>query len=168
MNPSGAFAAGITKQYFFCEDTRTYEEGRMKSNETLSKGSRRTFLQLSAAATAAMAFRISTEASLAAEERNVFHPGAIVIDANENPLGPCDAARKAIVDMAPQGGRYSYWLKEEFVKTFTEMEGLKPEYLRVFPGSSEPLHFSVLSFTSPARRTPAFSTSVPRTIPPGR
>ena len=74
----------------------------MKSNETLSKGSRRTFLQLSAAATAAMAFRISTEASLAAEERKVFHPGAVVIDANENPLGPCDAARKAIVDMAPR------------------------------------------------------------------
>ena len=123
----------------------------MKNNETLSKGSRRTFLQLSAAATAAMALRISSEASLAAEERNVFHPGAIVIDANENPLGPCDAARKAIVDMAPQGGRYSYWLKEEFVKTFTEMEGIKPEYLHVYPGSSEPLHFSVLSFTSPAK-----------------
>jgi histidinol-phosphate aminotransferase len=53
--------------------------------------------------------------------------------------------------MAPQGGRYSYWLAEEFVKTFTEREGLKPEYVRVFPGSSEPLHFSVLSFTSPAK-----------------
>ncbi len=123
----------------------------MKSNELLSNGSRRAFLQLSAAATAAMAFRIATEASLAAEERNVFHPGAVVIDANENPLGPCDAARKAIVDMALQGGRYSYWLKEEFVKTFTDMEGLKPEYVRVFPGSSEPLHFSVLAFTSPTR-----------------
>jgi histidinol-phosphate aminotransferase len=123
----------------------------MSGNNTLRSGSRRAFLQLSAAATAAMAFRISTEASLAAEERNVFHPGAIVIDANENPLGPCDAARKAIVDMAPQGGRYSYWLHDEFVKTFTEMEGLKPEYLRVFPGSSEPLHFSVLSFTSPTK-----------------
>ena len=123
----------------------------MSKIEAIARGSRRAFLQLSAAATAAMAFRISTEASLAAEERNVFHPGAVVIDANENPLGPCDAARKAIVDMAAQGGRYSYWLKEEFVKTFTEMEGLKPEYLRVFPGSSEPLHFSVLAFTSPAR-----------------
>jgi histidinol-phosphate aminotransferase len=123
----------------------------MSSNDTLRNGSRRTFLQLSAAATAALAFRIATEASLAAEERNVFHPGAVVIDANENPLGPCDAARKAIVDMAPQGGRYSYWLKEEFIKTFAEMEGLKPEYLRVFPGSSEPLHYSVLSFTSPTK-----------------
>jgi histidinol-phosphate aminotransferase len=123
----------------------------MKSKEILSNGSRRTFLQLSAAATAAMAFRIATEATLAADERHVFHPGAVVIDANENPLGPCDAARKAIVDMAPQGGRYSYWLHDEFVKTFTEMEGLKPEYLRVFPGSSEPLHFSVLAFTSPTK-----------------
>jgi histidinol-phosphate aminotransferase len=123
----------------------------MSESNSILKGSRRTFLQLSAAATAAMAFRISTEATLAAEDRNVMHPGAVVIDANENPLGPCDAARKAIVDMASQGGRYSYWLKEEFVKTFTEMEGLKPEYVRVFPGSSEPLHFSVLSFTSPTR-----------------
>ena len=123
----------------------------MKSNDTLSSGSRRAFLQLSAAATTAMVFRISSEATLAAADRNVFHPGGVVIDANENPLGPCDAARKAIVDMAPQGGRYSYWLKEEFVKTFTEMEGLKPEYVRVFPGSSEPLHFSVLAFTSPTK-----------------
>ena len=90
----------------------------MSETNSILKGSRRTFLQLSAAATAAMAFRISTEATLAAEDRNVMHPGAVVIDANENPLGPCDAARKAIVDMAPQGGRYSYWLKEEFVKTF--------------------------------------------------
>jgi histidinol-phosphate aminotransferase len=130
---------------------RASEEGRMKTKEVLSNGSRRMFLQLSAAATAAMAFRIATEATLAADERHVFHPGAVVIDANENPLGPCEAAQKAIVDMAPQGGRYSYWLHDEFVKTFTEMEGLKPEYVRVFPGSSEPLHFSVLSFTSPTK-----------------
>src|ERR1700674_5241923 len=123
----------------------------MKTNEILSKGSRRAFLQLSAAATAAMAFRIATEASLAAEDRNTFHPGAVVIDANENPLGPCDAARKAIADMAPQGGRYSYWLKEELVKTFAEMEGHTPEYLRDCPGSSDPLRFSVLSYTSPSR-----------------
>src|SRR5713226_6861561 len=141
----------MRQRSFSWEEILAFEEGRMKTDEILSNGSRRAFLQLSAAATAAMALRIATEASLAAEERNVFHPGEVVIDANENPLGPCDAARKAIVDMAPQGGRYSYWLKEEFVKTFTEMEGIKPEYLHVFPGSSEPLHFSVLAFTSPTK-----------------
>src|SRR5258706_4664597 len=41
-------------------------------------------------------------------------------------------------------------MKEEFVKTFREREGLKPEYLPVFPGSGEPLLFSVLAFTSPS------------------
>jgi len=83
-----------------------------------------------------MAFRIATEASLAAEERNVFHPGAIVIDANENPLGPCDAARKAIVDMAPQGGRYSYWLKEESLRRSPRWRASAGVLAR-FPGSSE-------------------------------
>src|SRR6266436_2426268 len=151
MDHSGYICCRTQAARFFKEDFHEFEERRMNTNEMLSKGSRRTFLQLSAVATAAMTFRIATEASLAAEERNVYHPGAVVIDANENPLGPCDAARKAIVDMAPQGGRYSYWLKEEFVKTFTEMEGLKSEYRRVFPGSSEPLHYSVLAFTSPAK-----------------
>src|SRR6266478_5792907 len=151
MNRSGHSSCRNQAPGFPPGEFRTFEESRMKINETLSSGSRRAFLQLSAAATAAMAFRIATEPALAAQDRKVFHPGAVVIDANENPLGPCDAARKAIVDMAPQGGRYSYWLKEEFVKTFTEMEGLKPEDVRVFPGSSEPLHFSVLAFTSPAK-----------------
>jgi histidinol-phosphate aminotransferase len=123
----------------------------MSESEAITKGSRRAFLQLSAAATAAMAMRFATEPSLAAADRKPVPSGAVVIDSNENPLGPCDAARKAIVDMAPQGGRYSYWLKEEFTKTFAQQEGLKLEYVRVFPGSSEPLHFSVLTFTSPSK-----------------
>jgi histidinol-phosphate aminotransferase len=128
-----------------------FVEVPMSEIEAITKGSRRAFLQLSAAATAAMAMRIATEPSLAAADRKPVPPGAVVIDSNENPLGPCDAARKAIVDMAPQGGRYSYWLKEEFTKTFAQQEGLKLEYVRVFPGSSEPLHFSVLAFTSPSK-----------------
>src|SRR5438046_6895171 len=52
------------------------------------------------------------------------HPGAVVIDANENPLGPCDAARKAIVDMAPQGGRYSYWRSEEHTSELQSLTNL--------------------------------------------
>ncbi|MGB2897899.1 MAG: pyridoxal phosphate-dependent aminotransferase [Candidatus Acidiferrum sp.] len=123
----------------------------MSEFEAPANGSRRSFLQLSAAAAAAMAFRISTEPSLAAAERKRIPLGAVVIDSNENPLGPCDAARKAIADITPQGGRYSSWLTEDLVKAFTQMEGLKPEYVRMFPGSSEPLHFSVLAFTSSAK-----------------
>jgi histidinol-phosphate aminotransferase len=114
------------------------------------------FLQMSVAATAAAALHIVNEPMLAAaavvnRERKPFPPGAVVINANENPLGPCDAARAAIVAMAPQGGRYSYWLTDELVDTFAQQEGLQPEYIKVFPGSSEPLHYSVLAFTSPTR-----------------
>ncbi|HEX4542538.1 MAG TPA: pyridoxal phosphate-dependent aminotransferase [Candidatus Acidoferrum sp.] len=129
------------------------------NNDNSLKGSRRTFLQWSAmgaAAAAASAFHIVNEPMLAAaavvnRERKKFPPGSTVINANENPLGPCDAARAAIVDMAPQGGRYSYWLTDELVDTFAQQQGLKPEHIRPFPGSSEPLHFSVLAFTSPTR-----------------
>jgi histidinol-phosphate aminotransferase len=127
----------------------------MSNQKTLGNGSRRMFLQMSVAATAAAALHIVNEPMLAAavvnRERKQFPPGSVVINANENPLGPCDAARAAIAAMAPQGGRYSYWLTDQLVDTFAKQEGLKPEYIRTFPGSSEPLHFSVLAFTSPTR-----------------
>ena len=127
----------------------------MSQNKTLRNDSRRSFLQWTVAAAAASAFRIVNEPLLAAaaieRKRGAFPPGSTVINANENPLGPCDAARAAVVSQAPQGGRYSYWLTDELVDTFAEQLGLKREYIRAFPGSSEPLHFSVLSFTSPSR-----------------
>jgi len=119
----------------------------------LNRGSRRTFLQMSAAASAAMAMRFVTEPMLAAaaQREHDFHPGGVMINANENPLGPCDAARSAISSMAPQGGRYSDWLTDELAKTFAEAEGLNPNWVHVFPGSSGPLHCSVLAFTSPTK-----------------
>jgi histidinol-phosphate aminotransferase len=40
---------------------------------------------------------------------------------------------------------------EDLGKRFAEQQGLKPEYVWAFPGSGEPLHFSVLAFTSAAR-----------------
>ena len=127
----------------------------MSKNQTLRNDSRRTFLKFSVAAAAASALRIVNEPMLAAaavkHEGKHYPPGAVVIDANENPLGPCDAARAAVVSMAPQGGRYSYWLTDELADTFAQQEGLKREYIRAYPGSSEPLHYSVLAFTSPTR-----------------
>jgi histidinol-phosphate/aromatic aminotransferase/cobyric acid decarboxylase-like protein len=75
----------------------------------------------------------------------------VIIDANENPLGPCSVAREAIAEITGDSGRYSFWLTEALSKRFAEQQGLKPEYVRPFPGSGEPLHFSVLAFTSTAR-----------------
>ena len=114
--------------------------------------SRRSFLQVStAAAVAAVGFRIVTEPMLARADSRPFPKDAVVIDANENPLGPCGVACDAVKDIAPQGGRYSSWLTDELIKTFAATEGLKPEYVRAFPGSSCPLHYTVLAFTSPAK-----------------
>ena len=112
--------------------------------------SRRSFLGVTAAASAAIALRIVTEPMLARAARHLIHEG-VMIDANENPLGPCAAARQAIIDIAAQGGRYSDWLTEDLVNQLATLEGLKPEYIRLYPGSSEPLHHAVAACTSPQR-----------------
>src|ERR1700688_694402 len=118
---------------------------------SLSSASRRSFLSLSAAASAALALRIVTEPMLAHARAHTFPKDAIRIDANETPLGPCVSAREAAAAIVPQGGRYSDWLTDDLVKTLAEMEGLKLEQVRVYAGSSEPLHHTVRAFASPRR-----------------
>jgi histidinol-phosphate aminotransferase len=123
----------------------------------VSAPSRRSFLRLGAAGSAALASGILGESFFAASARAAslphgpFPKDAVIIDANENPLGPCSVAREAITDITGDSGRYSFWLTEDLAKRFAEQQGLKPEYVRAFPGSGEPLHFSVLAFTSTAR-----------------
>src|ERR1700719_1893806 len=117
----------------------------------LPSASRRSFLSLSAAASAALALRIVTEPMLAHARVHNFPKDAIRIDANENPLGPGPAAREAAAAIVPQGGRYSDWLTDDLVKTLAETEGLKVEQVRVYPGSSEPLHHAVATFASAQR-----------------
>src|SRR6478672_4753043 len=114
--------------------------------------SRRSFLHLSAAASAAAAFRISTEPMLAAAARRRPHsPNAVMIDSNENPLGPCQAARDAMAAILPQGGRYADNLTDDLVQAFAKMEGLNPDYIHATVGSTPPLALSVLAFTSPQK-----------------
>ena len=122
-----------------------------------STPSRRSFLQLGVAGPAVLASGILGESFFAASARAAslprgpFPKDAVIIDANENPLGPCSVAREAIAEISGDSGRYSFWLTEDLAKRFASQEGLKPEYVRPFPGSGEPLHFSVLAFTSPSK-----------------
>jgi len=114
--------------------------------------SRRSFLQISAAAAAAVAgFQIVTESMLAHAESRPYPKDAVLINANENPLGPCGVACDAVTSIASEGGRYSDWMTSDLLKTFAAAEGIKPEYVHAFPGSSGPLHYSVLAFTSPTK-----------------
>ena len=124
----------------------------MQITGVLPPRSRRSFLQLSAAASAAVALRMVTEPMLAhAARAGKFHKDSVMIDSNENPLGPGDAARAAVAEILPQGGRYCMWLTDELVQSMAATEGLKPDHVRVFPGSTFPLHFAVLAYTSAAK-----------------
>jgi histidinol-phosphate aminotransferase len=123
----------------------------MPVREYPARRTRRSFLQVSATAAAAIGIRIITEPMLARADSRPFPKDAVIIDANENPLGPCGVACDAVKGIASEGGRYSIWMTDDLTKTFAAEEGLKAEYVRAFPGSSEPLHYSVLAFTSATR-----------------
>ncbi len=136
-----------------------------------SSFSRRSFFRFAAGASALASMPILTEARLAYAERPKFaDPNkGIHIDANENPLGPCQAARQAIADIIPKGGRYEFAMQEELAETFARLEGLDPKSVMAFPGSSEPLHYTILSFTgknkpvviaNPGYEAPAWAAEV--------
>ncbi len=124
--------------------------------------SRRTFLRSAAAASAVAALPIMTEPQLAHAQRRMtgkqIPADAVRIDANENPLGPCSGACSSISSLIPEGGRYDTDLTYKLVNTFASIEGLKPEYVMPYAGSSEPLHYAVMAFTSP---TQSFVTADP-------
>ena len=115
--------------------------------------SRRSFFRFAAGASALATMPILTESHLALAQRPHFaDPNkGIHIDANENPLGPSEAARKAIVDIVPCGGRYLFNLEMDLTETFAKIEGLDPETVKAFAGSSDPLHYTVLAFASKDR-----------------
>ena len=114
--------------------------------------SRRSFLHLSAAATATAAFHLMNEPMLAAASRHAPHPpNAVLIDSNENPLGPCQAACDAMSALLPHGGRYSDELTDALVNAFAQAEGLKPDWIRATVGSTPALAVSVLTLTSPTK-----------------
>jgi histidinol-phosphate aminotransferase len=112
--------------------------------------SRRSFFRFAAGASALASLPILTEAHLAYAERPKFaDPNkGIHIDANENPMGPSEAARTAMINIVPRGGRYLFNGEEELVEIFARQEGLNTDSIIPFAGSSEPLHYTVLAFTS--------------------
>ena len=80
------------------------------------------------------------------------NPNAIMINANENPLGPSEAALAAITAIARTGGRYdATGCEDELTALLAAEFSLPANYLAIYAGSSEPLQFATLSFTSPTR-----------------
>ena len=117
--------------------------------------SRRNFFRIAAAASAVTSISGLTEAHLAFAQRpvrmNTDPNKGIHIDANENPLGPSEAARKAIADMTPMGGRYEFPLQLELIDLFAKQQGLSADTILAYAGSGECLQYAVLAFTSKDR-----------------
>jgi len=111
--------------------------------------SRRSFLQASTVASAALALRIVTEPMLARADWPTYPADAVLLNSNENPLGPCSAARPAVAAIIPQSGRYHFDLTEQLVKLYAREIGAPEDHVGVFPGSSPPLYYAVMVFTSP-------------------
>jgi histidinol-phosphate aminotransferase len=76
---------------------------------------------------------------------------AVKINANENPMGPCPEAAEAMYSVVKKGGRYMYEETFIFQKALADQEGVKPNYVQAYAGSSLPLHHAVMAFTGPAK-----------------
>ncbi len=85
----------------------------------------------------------------------------IHIDANENPMGPSDAARKAMVDIIPRGGRYLFNTEEELAEIFAKQEGARPGIRDSFRWLQRAAALHVLAFTSKDR--PLVISPIPAT-----
>ena len=133
-------------------------------NSNMNQGvSRRSFMRIlgavSAAAGAFPAFAAMQQAGTQASSSSMgqrrmrgmqaLPPDAVIISANENPLGPAQSALTALCSTASMGGRYHY---DEYMKTigvFNEQFGLKSGYSALYPGSTTPLDLALMSNIGP-------------------
>jgi histidinol-phosphate aminotransferase len=80
------------------------------------------------------------------------NPNAVMINANENPLGPCSAALEAINAVAKTGGRYDATdCYGEVSSLLTKEYGVPADHIYVYAGSSEPLQYASMAYTSPTQ-----------------
>jgi len=106
-----------------------------ESKEFLKRGfSRRNFGRIATMLTAGATLPFYNEPALAqlSMVKGPMPPDAVIINANENPMGPCAEAAEAIHNIVQKGGRYMYPLTNDLQATLAAVEGVKPEYVRAF------------------------------------
>ncbi len=128
----------------------------VSSSSPSIRASRRTFLRLGGLAASVPLF---SEGHLAWAALGAHTPAPaavpkdapVMINANENPLGPCANALAAISNSAKTGGRYDATGEGDRLTALVAQQlNLPADHVLVYAGSSEPLHYSVLAFTSPS------------------
>ena len=115
--------------------------------------SRRGFFRVAAGAGVLAGLPIMSESRLALAQMPTFAPSGkgIHIDANENPMGPCQSALDAMLKILPRGGRYLFDVQAELQQAFAASVGLPTEMVEMYAGSSAPLHYAILALTGPGR-----------------
>jgi histidinol-phosphate aminotransferase len=131
---------------------RTTQDATQQGEEN-TRGLSRRDLYRCAFLAAGAALPFYNEAVLAQDVKGIANipPDAVRLNANENPLGPCTTALEAIRTVAVQGNRYPFRLTETFVRAMAEAAGVPPTHVLPAAGSSDPLHRTILAFTSPTR-----------------
>ena len=106
--------------------------------------SRRSLLKRGLLATAAMPFiNVGSVAAAWREDEYAIAPSVNVdaplvkLNSNENPYGPSDKARQAIIDAIPKGNRYPRPQISKLEKQIAEFEKLSPDQVVVTAGSTE-------------------------------
>lgn len=125
-----------------------------QQNEFLARGfSRRSFGRIAAILAGGVTLPFGGEFAMAqvAIDNRKLPPGAVKIDNNENPLGPCREALDAMTAVLPQGGRYMFYLPSELQEVLGSQEGVKQSYVQVHDGSSAPLMIAATQFCSPTK-----------------
>jgi histidinol-phosphate aminotransferase len=124
------------------------ESGCTSSAERLTVN-RRSFLRVASFAGTAAAIASLSESQLAwaqVRHHDPLPPDIVFLNANENPLGPCEAAREAMLQGVAESGRYHDEYSEQLTNLFASQNGLKPEYVQPYSGSSQPITYNVLAF----------------------
>ncbi|MFM8914287.1 MAG: pyridoxal phosphate-dependent aminotransferase [Flammeovirgaceae bacterium] len=68
------------------------------------------------------------------------------LNANENPYGPSEKARKAVVDILNEGNRYAFNELDDLKKVIAQKNGVDPSYVLLGAGSGELLVQTGIAF----------------------
>jgi len=118
----------------------------------LNRGfSRRNFGRIATMLTAGATLPFYNEPALAQLSRVDAPADAVMINSNENPLGPSEPARAAAIAMVAQGGRYLFGESTKVKNLLAQQEGVSSDSVNIYPGSSNPLTWAVLAFCSPTK-----------------
>ncbi len=100
-------------------------------------------LALTAGATISTSFVNQLMAGPVSEAERVFFASGVKanqkirLNSNENPYGPSEKAKKAVMNILSEGNRYAFAELEDLKKTIAAKEGVDPSYILLGAGSGE-------------------------------